>query len=154
MTQEERVRDLIHKLRRCFRFIHSHADGGKGSQSRVLRELRFHGDVTQRQLREHMNLQQSSLSELVKKMEEQGLIQRSPCPSDRRQILIGLTDAGHDLLAKSEAADLQKNITYLQVLTEDEQQTLLDLLTKLDTHWSALYPRKACTLQGNEGKKE
>jgi len=152
MTQEERVGSLIQKLRRCFRFIHHHADGGKWSQFRVLRELRFHGGMTQRTLREHMNIQQSSLSELVMKMEEQGLLARTPCPTDRRQVLIAPTEEGLRQLAVSEEADLRQNITYLQVLTEAEQQTLLELLTKLDDGWSALYPKKNCLQQKKEGK--
>ena len=154
MTQEERVGALIHKLRRCFRFIHNHADGGKWSQARVLRQLRFHGDMTQRNLQEHMNIQQSSLSELAKKMEEQGFITRTPCPDDRRQVMISLTDVGRQMLAESEEHDLQQNITYLQVLSEDEQQTLLDLLSKLDASWSELYPCKDFRYQGEEVNKK
>ena len=154
MTHEERVGLLIRKLRRCFRFIHNHADGGKWSQAQVLRELRYHGDMTQRNLQEHMNIQQSSLSELVKKMEEQGLIARTPCPNDRRHVMIGLTEEGRRLLAESEEHDLHQNITYLQVLTEEEQQTLLELLSKLDAGWSALYPCKDFRYQGEEGNKK
>ena len=150
MTQEERVGSLIQKLRRCYRFIHNHADGGKWSQARALRQLRFHGEMTQRMLQEHMSIQQSSLSELMKKMEEQGLITRTCCPTDRRQVMIGLTDEGRALLTASEEADLQQNIHYLQVLTAEEQQTLLALLTKLDEGWSAMYPRKDWRYQGEE----
>jgi len=153
MTQDERVGSLIQKLRRCFRFIHHHADGGKWSQFRVLRELRFHGGMTQRNLREHMNIQQSSLSELVMKMEEQGLLVRTPCPTDRRQVLIAPTEEGLRQLAVSEEADLRQNITYLQVLTEEEQKTLLELLTKLDDGWSALYPKKNCPQQKKEAEQ-
>ena len=153
MTQEERVGSLIHKLRRCFRFIHHHADGGKWSQNRVLRELRFHGGMTQRRLLEHIGIQQSSLSELVAKMEAQGLILRAPCPEDRRQVQIELTEAGLAVLAKSEERDLRQNITYLQVLTVEEQQTLLELLTKLDESWSTQYPRNSWPTQVEGGEK-
>lgn len=142
MTEEERVGSLVHKLRRCFRFIHHHTDGGKWSQNRVLRELRFHGSMTQRQLREHIGIQQSSLSELVAKMEMQGLILRTPCPEDRRQVQIELTEEGLCVLAESEEKDLRQYVTYLQVLTDEEQQSLLDLLAKLDDSWSVQYPRK------------
>ena len=150
MTQEERVGSLIQKLRRCYRFIHNHADGGKWSQARALRQLRYHGEMTQRMLQEHMSIQQSSLSDLVKKLEEQQLIDRTPCPEDRRQVVIRLTEEGRAQLAASEEADLQQNINYLQVLSPEEQQTLLDLLTKLDAGWSAIYPRKDFRYQGEE----
>ena len=142
MTEEERVGSLVHKLRRCFRFIHHHTDGGKWSQNRVLRELRYHGSMTQRHLREHIGIQQSSLSELVAKMEAQGLILRTPCPEDRRQVQIELTEVGFSVLAESEEKDLRQYVSYLQVLTVAEQQSLLALLTKLDEGWSAQYPRQ------------
>ena len=86
-------------------------------------------------------------------MEEQNLITRSPYPDDRRQVFLELTDAGRALLAAGEAADLQQNITYLQVLTPQEQQTLLDLLTKLDAGWSAMYPKKEWRYNPQEGAK-
>lgn len=110
--------------------------------------------MTQRNLQEHIGIQQSSLSELVTKMEQQQLITRSPYPDDRRQVLIGLTDKGRQLLALSEETDLRQNITYLQVLSEDEQQTLLDLLTKLDDSWTELYPRKNWPYQREEAEKQ
>lgn len=144
MTDEERVGELMQRLRRCFRFIHHRADGGKGSQARILRVLHRHGEMTQRHLQEHMNIQQSSLSELVKKMEDQALLQRTVCPEDRRQIMIRLTQTGKQMFEENEDADLHQNIGYLQVLTEQEQLELLALLTKLDTRWSELYSRGEC----------
>lgn len=153
MTQEERIESLILKLRRCFRFLHRKADGQKWSQNRVLRELRYHGDMTQKNMQEHIGIQQSSLSELLAKMEEQHLLQRTPCPADRRQVMVGITQEGRKLLEEIEKADLQQNIVYLQVLTQQEQQTLLDLLTKLDDSWTSQYPRTQYRPASKEGNK-
>lgn len=151
MTQEERVDSLVHKLRRCFRFLHRNADGKRWSQNRVLRELRYHGDMTQKSMQEHIGIQQSSLSELLSKMEEQHLLQRTPCPTDRRHVTLSLTQEGRQLLEESEKADLRQNIVYLQVLTPQEQQTLLELLTKLDDSWTSQYPRTQCRPAIEEG---
>lgn len=151
MTQEERIDSLIHKLRRCFRFLHRKADGHKWSQNRVLRELRYHGDMTQKQMQEHIGIQQSSLSELLSKMEEQHLLQRTPCLTDRRHVTLSLSQEGRQLLEESEKADLQQNIVYLQVLTPQEQETLLELLTKLDDSWTSLYPRAPWRPRSEEG---
>jgi len=141
MTDEERVSLLMQKLRRCHRFLHQRADGGKTGQARLLRELRFHGEMTQRSLQEHMRIQQSSLSELVKKTEEQGLIERNVCPDDKRQLLVRLTEAGREQAERVHEAYLQQNIVFMQVLTEEEQLTLLALLTKLDERWTEEYSR-------------
>lgn len=142
MTQEEQVRDLVYTLWRCFRFLHKHSEGGKVSQLRVLRVLRRHEEMTQRQLLDHMAIQQSTLSELLKKMEDQALIQRAPCPQDRRQVMLRLTEIGEAHLRETEARELSRNIGYLQVLSWEERQTLLDLLIKLDSCWSEQETRK------------
>lgn len=142
MTQEEQVRDLVYTLWRCFRFLHKHSEGGKVSQLRVLRVLRRHPEMTQRQLLDHMAIQQSTLSELLKKMEDLALIQRSPCPQDRRQVVLKLTESGREQMEQMEARELSRNVQYLQVLSWEERQTLLDLLTKLDTCWSEQDVRK------------
>ena len=144
MTQAERVWMLIHKLRRCFRFIHHRVSGGRGSQNRVLLLLRMHEEMTQRHLQAHMDIQQSSLSELLKKMEEQNLLERTVCSDDRRQVRIRLTKAGEALVDENEEIDLQQNIRYLQVLTEEEQEQLLELLSKLDQYWTEEYPCGQC----------
>lgn len=139
MTQQQRAQDIMKQLRRCHRFLHHRADGGKAGQWSLLRELRFHGAMTQRMLQEHAGIQQSSLSELVKKMEEQGMIQRQVCPEDRRQIMISLTDHGNALCAEMEERNLRRNMEYLSVLSEQEQETLLELLTRLDELWQQEY---------------
>ena len=144
MTQEQRAQNIVKRLRRCHRFLHHRADGGKAWQWSLRRELRFHGAMTQRMLQEHAGIRQSSLSELVKKMEEQGLIGRQVCPEDRRQIMISLTDQGNALCAEMEERNLKRNVEYLSVLSEQEQETLLELLTRLDELWQQEYacPRK------------
>lgn len=144
MTQEELAQNILKRLRRCHRFLRFHADGGKASQWTLLRELRFHGAMTQRMLQEHVGIRQSSLSELVKKLEEQEIIRRQVCPEDRRQIMISLTEKGTELCREAEERNLRQNVQYLSVLSEQEQESLLNLLTRLDEHWQQEYgcPRK------------
>lgn len=153
MTQEEQVRDLVYALRRCFRFLHNRSEGGKDSRLRVLRVLHRHQQMTQRQLLDHMAIQQSTLSELLKKMEEDGLLRREPCPEDRRQVLLCLTEAGCDQLEQMEARELTRNVQYLQVLSWQERETLLALLTKLDAAWTEQYPRKDCRCREGSRKE-
>lgn len=143
MTETERTSALIQHLRRCFYFIHRRADGGRTGQARVLRLVGRHEEMTQRHLQEHLEIGQSSLSDMVKKMEEQDLIQRTACEQDRRQIHIRLTERGYDLWKENEQADIIRNTEYLQVLTPEDQDTLLQLLAKLDARWSEKYPRQS-----------
>ncbi len=100
MDQQEQATELLFLLRRCGHRLHGKRGGGKLSQQRVLRILTKYGEQTQHQLQERMGVQQGSLSELVKKLETQGLVMRTRAPQDRRQVLIRLTGAGR---AESEA---------------------------------------------------
>ena len=136
MTREERAQGIMRYFRRCYRFIHFYADGGKASQWTLLRELRFHGSMTQRMLQEHVGIRQSSLSELVKKLEEQGVIRRQTCEDDRRQIIITLTEKGTALLEEAQEQNLRQQVEHLSVLTEEEQETLYVLMSKLNAHWN------------------
>ena len=112
--------------------------GGKASQSRVLHILNHHEGITQSQLQEIMGIRQSSISELVQKLEEQNLIVRERSDQDRRQILIFLTDAGREeLRANDEERSLQAQ-QLLNALSEREQEQLSMLLGKLLSDWDMM----------------
>ncbi|MGN1026221.1 MAG: MarR family winged helix-turn-helix transcriptional regulator [Faecousia sp.] len=129
---------VLHQLRRCGHFLHHRMGGGKASQSRVLHILNHHEGITQSQLQEIMGIRQSSVSELVQKLEEQNLIVRERSDQDRRQILIFLTDAGREeLRANDEERSLQAQ-QLLNALSEREQEQLSMLLAKLLSDWDMM----------------
>lgn len=130
--------EVLHQLRRCGHFLHHRMGGGKASQSRVLHILDHHEGITQSQLQETMGIRQSSMSELVQKLEEQDLIVRERSDRDRRQILISLTDAGREeLRANDEKRSLQAQ-QLLNSLSEGEQEQLSMLLGKLLSDWEEM----------------
>ncbi|MCC8063962.1 MAG: MarR family transcriptional regulator [Clostridiales bacterium] len=135
MNQQEQATELLFLLRRCGHRLHGKRGGGKLSQQRVLRILTKYGEQTQHQLQERMGVQQGSLSELVKKLETQGLVMRTRAPQDRRQVLIRLTDAGR---AESEAKHqrfLERNEALFAPLSQEEQTLLREMLTRLLQAW-------------------
>ena len=96
MDQTEQALTILRLLRCCGRYLHHHWGDGRGSQFRALRILNEQGQLTQRQLQDLMEIQQGSLSEIVKKLEDQGFIAREREPSDRRQLLIRATEEGRN----------------------------------------------------------
>lgn len=54
--------------------------------------------LTQRELASLMAIENPTLVRLLDSLEEQGLIERRPCPSDRRARRLHLTDAGRDFM--------------------------------------------------------
>ena len=123
--------DVHHKMRR----LHD----GKSSQSRILIVLREHEGMTQRELTDHLHVQPGSASEILSKMEQSGLITRTPNPSDQRTMDIVLTEKGISLAAEARA---QRKALYDQLfvcLSPEEQDTLLSLLEKMMADWDTRF---------------
>ena len=98
------------------------------SQELVLRIL-SRGDMDQIALRGELRIQPGSLSELLGKLEQKGLIERERAESDRRRVTVRLTEAGRALLTPGEAAADDP----FAALSAEEQNTLRALLEKLLT---------------------
>ena len=65
------------------------------------------------------------------KLEQAGLIARSPDPADRRGTLITLTDSGRELIDRLTPAHLDNERSIVAALSDDEQRVLAELLRKL-----------------------
>jgi len=76
-------------------------------------------------------LTSSGTTKRLDRLEEAGLIARTPDPEDRRATLITLTDAGHDLIDAVTEAHLDNERNLLAALGADEQRRLAHLLRKL-----------------------
>ena len=68
-----------------------HNSEGKGSQSRILIILLENKEVSQRALTKHLGIQPGSVSEVLKKLEDNGLINRLASEDDRRTSILSLT---------------------------------------------------------------
>jgi DNA-binding MarR family transcriptional regulator len=100
----------------------------------VLATLRRSGAPYQLRPTEFTNalmLTSSGTTKRLDRLEQAGLITRSPDPQDRRAILITLTDAGRELIDAATEAHLANERRLLGALTEAEQRRLADLLRKL-----------------------
>lgn len=105
------------------------------SQNRVLWILsQRDGHLTQSELSELLDIRPSSTSELLKKLESKGLIERSNDPDDRRITIIKLTEAGKAEAAKTNPTNFDEMATDLTAgLTEAEIIELTTLLQKMRT---------------------
>lgn len=132
---------LIHNLRNIGHTIRF-AFGGKGGQNRILCVLHKTGGMTQRELTERIGIQPGSASEVIGKLENTGLIERTPSTKDRRTSDIRLTEAGY---LQAEEVIRQRSIQHqemLSCLSDEEKQTLLALTEKLNMDWKSRYGEK------------
>ncbi|AKU17972.1 MarR family winged helix-turn-helix transcriptional regulator [Luteipulveratus mongoliensis] len=87
-------------------------------------ELRLSG------LAERLRIAPRSTTEVVDRLEELGLVRRSPSPSDRRAISLTLTDKGRQVRKSMDQARVEGTGDLFGALTTAERGTLAHLLTK------------------------
>lgn len=107
--------------------------GLSDSQYNVLRILRGHGGdgVPCSEIGEQMISRMPDVTRLVDRLEQAKLVERARTASDRRVVLVRLTDAGRTLLAKLDEPVRQLQVELLGHLTRAELSELTRLLVKL-----------------------
>lgn len=71
-----------------------------------------------------------NMTVVIKNMEKNGWVTRMTCPTDKRAFLVTLTEAGRDLIQKALPAHIVAVEETFSVLTEEEQEQLIELLKK------------------------
>lgn len=124
-------RDIGHTMRRI--------SEGKGSQKRVLILLWETKGMTQKELTNRMGVQPGSASEVIGKLEDAGLIVRTPSETDRRTADIRLTQAGEAMAQEAYSRRKERHDQMFAVLTEQEKETLISLLERINRDWDQKY---------------
>ena len=104
------------------------------SQSSLLFRLDRHGPLSLGELAEHEGLAKSTITRLVRSVEEAGLVLRRPHPDDGRASELALTDAGRQLVAESRArasAFMRDRVAALSVEDQDLICRVSDVLERL-----------------------
>jgi DNA-binding MarR family transcriptional regulator len=103
-------------------------------QYNVLRILRGQhpNPASVRTITERMLDKMSNASRLVEKLRKKGLVNRQPCPGDRRQVDIRITEKGLSLLATLDQEMDQLDHSLIN-LEEGDAYRLNELLDKLRT---------------------
>ena len=73
----------------------------------------------------------SNASRLVEKLKQKGLVERTSCPSDRRQVDIAITNEGMKVIDQASKVTEAEVKSTLSGLTKKEAKQLNDLLDKM-----------------------
>lgn len=106
---------------------------GKKSQRRILIILRNEESITQRELTEKLSIKPASVSEVLAKLANKGYIIRVPSSIDKRTMVISLTEEGRKVADEAYQYRSLRIVEMLSCLEDDEKDTLLSLLEKLNT---------------------
>ena len=113
-------------LRICCHDMRMIKAGYGSSQDAVLRVLNKEGSISQKDLQHRLHVAPGSVSELISKMEEKGLLVREKNEDDRRHTILHISEEG-----KEAARDLKEPEPFLKMLSDEELQTLSGLLKKV-----------------------
>lgn len=129
--------EILRSLHACGRYIHYNMEGASG-RTRILRVLYCKDQYFQKDLQEYLGIKAGSMSELVSKMEQEGLLLRTKYKKDGRQIILSLTEKGKKE-GKSLDHSFKKNLEEsLSCLSEGEKEGLKNYLDKILNHWGKL----------------
>jgi DNA-binding MarR family transcriptional regulator len=135
-TRDLDVSDLARTLGRLVRHMRAAAAQHELSltESAVLAQLGRDGPATTAELARAEGMRPQSMSAAVATLEERGLVERKPHPSDGRQLNIALTDRGAEV--RSSTKDLKRAWLARATarLEDEERQTLAragDILKRL-----------------------
>lgn len=131
----DRLITNMRNLNRIMGFLYE----GKSSQKRILIILNEVKSISQRDLTQRLGIQPGSASEVLAKLENQGLIVRTVSETDRRAANIALTEKGAQLAHEAANQRNQRHAEMFSCLSESEKEELLSLLEKINEDWAYRY---------------
>ncbi len=84
-----------------------------------------------KELAQKMGVTTGTLTVMVDRLEQNGLLERRPHESDRRSFLIDLTDKGREFFKEHHQFHLQLTKELTSTLTSDEQKQFSHILEKI-----------------------
>ena len=122
--------DLTSKMIKCGQLL-THKTGKKHGQERILGILNQYSSLSQKELQEKLQVEAGSLSEILSKLERNGMIEKKRDEKDRRKMVVSLTSKGQHVMEhrKNNDQDL------FDMLDETESKQLNDLLDKILESW-------------------
>lgn len=135
--QQEQFDKVLIAIRRIIRaidlqsrkLVQSH--GLTGPQALVLKEVSRGDGLTAGELARNVSLSQATITDIVKRLEQRGLLSRERSEQDKRQIKVRLTEEGAKLTAQSPPLLQEQFAERFAKLEDWEQSQLLYAVQRL-----------------------
>lgn len=96
----------------------------------MLRHLYRHDSLTVTDLAEWMNVKSPTMSPIIDRLEELGLVRKTKHAKDRRVVVVSLTEEGRRVIFEIESSWRHLLEKYLQGLSTADQEALISLLER------------------------
>lgn len=113
------------------RAIEARLEGGNAGPMPVFLALQDGRAMTQTALAQQASVEQPTMAKTLARMERDGLVQRTPDPSDKRSALVQLTELGSRRAEQAFAAAVDVNAIAAGALSEAELAAYLDMLHRI-----------------------
>lgn len=123
-------------------YLHVHWGGRNGKQHILVELLAHDGQMTQRELQEASCITSASLSEVIAKLEAEGLVERERSETDRRQLTVTLTESGTQRARNVLATRERFERVAFDCLEPEERERLLEALDRVAARWEELEAQK------------
>ena len=117
------LRDAIQRLNRRVRQARAVGDL-TFSQLSALTSLQLAGALTPRELADVERVQPPTMTKIVGKLEDRGLVVRTPHPTDGRQVILAPTEQGRAIYAQFEKVRNEWLAVQLAALNPDDRDVL------------------------------
>jgi MarR family transcriptional regulator for hemolysin len=101
------------------------------SQCQVLAHLARHDGIQQGALAEILEVEPITLTRILDRLEQAGLVERLAHPKDRRIRLLRLTEAAHPLLAEIFAIGALTRGEAMEGVADEDRDRLFDVLSRM-----------------------
>ena len=130
ISSETQAAELMQAMGVLLRRVRGEAGSvGLGwSLAAVLGRLDRTGAMTTAELARAEMVKPQSMGSFLAELEQEGLVRRDPHPTDGRQILFSLTEAGVEARRRRQAAKLAWLTTAIERCDADERRTLADAI--------------------------
>lgn len=100
------------------------------NQIRTIYLLRYEPGLSQKEIADRLELTPAAISKLVREMEQNGFVERTPDSSDARQMNLSLSQYGLTAFEKGEGMRRTGIAKMLNSLSIDEQRLIVELLER------------------------
>ncbi|MBT41686.1 MAG: MarR family transcriptional regulator [Idiomarina sp.] len=133
----EKYEELLLALRKVIRAIDLYSkqlnkySGLTAPQLLILREIVARDGITASEVAQNITLSPATVSNVIERMEHRRLIHRHRSDTDKRRVLLYLTEEGRSLLQKAPQPLQEDFIEKFQALDEWEQSLLLSSMQRI-----------------------
>lgn len=139
MDNKELLHSFVMNMQTINRYLRSMvSDQSETPVTRVqwllLRHLQRNGSCTIGELAKHLDVRSSTMSQMVDRLEKNGIVYRASNQKDARVKTVALSEKGEKIIQEREMLWVDSLAQPFQNFSTEEKETLLNLMDKLVSH--------------------